>query len=249
MDRVYIGFDPAHPEAFAVCRDSVRRVWNGPIHGIWRAPLEDAGLYRRPTIINDGQLWDVISNAPMATEFAIARFFAPYLCGYEGFALFMDCDMLLSEDAPLKSLFLEAKRDTNKPVWCVKHRHEAPIAGNIGKMDGKAQTYYARKNWSSFMLINCAHVFIKEGFSLDRLNSQPGRVLHAFDGLAGEMIGELDPGWNWLVGVQPKPAPLYNTHHTLGGPWLDQFKDAPDADLWHKAYAEWIGEKSHDDNY
>lgn len=243
VDRVFIGFDPSHPEAFAVARESVRKIWTGPIHGIWRRPLEAAGLYTRPTTCPSGQLFDVISQAPMATEFAIARFFVPHLCGYKGFALFMDCDMFFSkEDMCLSELFWDALRDTNKSIWCVKHPQagEPASPGDFVKMDGKMQTFYARKNWSSFMLFNCEHIGCKEMFSLRNLNSLPGRDLHAFCGLNEADIGALDPGWNWLVGVQPKPEKLYNYHWTLGGPWLPEFADAPGAELWHKAYLDWI---------
>ena len=33
-----------------------------------------------------------------STEFAFSRFLVPFLCGFRGWALFMDCDMLVLDD-------------------------------------------------------------------------------------------------------------------------------------------------------
>ncbi len=257
---VFIGFDPPHPEAFAVCRDSLERLgFQGRIRPIWRQNLEAAQLYSRPTSRTDsGELFDHISGAAMTTEFAIARFFAPLLCSYRGLALFMDCDMLFSEYAPIGELFRMAALDPSKAVWCVKHPWQElqtkhmPTKGGYElpdiKMDGRRQSYYRRKNWSSFMLFNCAHPENRR-LDLAKLNGVPGRNLHAFDWLDDDMIGELEPGWNWLVGVQARPATLHNTHWTLGGPWLEKFKDAPAAEVWQTAYHQWIMGKAHGTNF
>ena len=37
-------------------------------------------------------------NALQSTEFSFSRFLTPYLCGYEGWAIFSDCDMLMLDD-------------------------------------------------------------------------------------------------------------------------------------------------------
>ena len=41
-----------------------------------------------------------------------------------------------------------------KAVYCVQHDYRPK---ERVKMDGKVQTTYPRKNWSSFMLFNCEH--------------------------------------------------------------------------------------------
>jgi hypothetical protein len=49
--------------------------------------------YYRQHETRDGRLWDVISDAPMATEFAISRFL-PIATRRAGWSVFMDCDFL-----------------------------------------------------------------------------------------------------------------------------------------------------------
>src|SRR3546814_2133559 len=89
----------------------------------------------------DGRLWDVISEVPMSTEHAIARFLVSHLAG-SGWALFTDGDVLAR--GKLARLF--ACADDRYAVMCVPHSHEPPEGE---KMAGKEQHRYARKKWSS----------------------------------------------------------------------------------------------------
>jgi hypothetical protein len=52
------------------------------------------------------------------------------------------------------------------------------------------------------MLFNCDHPSNKK-LTVEMINTLPGRDLHRFCWLEDDEIGELDPGWNWLVGEQP----------------------------------------------
>ena len=62
--------------------------------GLVLSDLERMGIYNRPWERRDnGQLWDVIKDAPMSTEFACSRFLTPILAK-TGWAVFMDCDIL-----------------------------------------------------------------------------------------------------------------------------------------------------------
>lgn len=192
-------------------------------------------LYRRSLerrFIDDAsdrvQLWDPISEAPMATEFAISRFLTPFLAGWKGWAIFLDCDFLaLRNPQRLVELL-----DPRFAVMCVQHRHE-PAPGV--KMDGQLQTLYARKNWSSLMAFNCEHPSNQE-LTLDLVNEAPGRDLHRFCWLRDEEIGALPQEWNWLVGhSDPHVVPSF-VHYTDGGPWLDAYADCDFA-------REWISEK------
>ncbi len=167
-----------------------------PIRGVVLDDLIKAGLYRRPieyraSAADKPIMWDVVSDAPMSTQHANARFLVPHLAG-SGWALFMDGDMLVRGN--LSRVFEDL--DYTKAVYCVQHRHE-PESGI--KMDGQAQTKYARKNWSSFIIFNCDHVANK-ALTLDVVNNTPGRDLHRLFWLADCDIGELSPKWNWLVG-------------------------------------------------
>lgn len=222
---IFIGYDSREAEAFSVARSSVksRLCQPVPIRGLVLRDLQNRGLYTRPTEMRGPQLWDVISDAPMATEFAISRFLVPALAK-RGWALFMDCDMMALADVS-KLLW---SLDPEKAVHCVKHVHE-PISTT--KMDGQLQTFYARKNWSSFMAINCEHP-ANQRLTVEMVNMVPGRDLHRFCWLEDDLIGELDPSWNFLVGhsdptIQPKII-----HWTNGGPWFQEHADAPFADIW-----------------
>lgn len=225
MNRsIYIGFDPREAEAFAVCRNSLRRYCrNIPVHGICLDDMRERGLYWRPTSTRDGRLWDDVSGAPMATEFAISRFLTPFMA-VGGWALFMDCDILARDD--ISALFQVA--DPTKAVMCVKHVH-TPTEGT--KMDGQLQTLYARKNWSSVMLFNCDHP-ANAALTVGLVNTVPGRDLHRFCWLEDDEIGAIDPAWNFLVGHSDPSIDPKLVHFTEGGPWFEGYRNVPYADEW-----------------
>jgi len=222
---IFIGYDAREAEAFNVCRASIRRRLTAPvpIRSLMLSDLRHRGLYRRPTEVRDSRLWDVISDAPMATEFAISRFLTPILAK-SGWALFMDCDMLALDN--LIRVFDLA--DPSKAVMCVKHVHE-PASGT--KMDGQLQTFYRRKNWSSFCLFNCEHP-ANAALTVDMVNTLPGRDLHAFSWLQDDQIGELDPGWNFLVGHTSRDVQPKMLHWTSGGPWFQEYAEVDFATDW-----------------
>ena len=228
---VYIGWDPRQVDAFRVCERSLKSHASIELN-TQRLALEDlraAGLYHRPTELREGYLWDCISEAPMSTEFAIARFFVPFLARQNGFdedwVLFCDCDFLWLED--IKMLLAEA--DSTKAICCVKHEQ---AVDERTKMDGQAQQSYARKNWSSLMLINLKHP-ANDALTPDLINRVPGRDLHRFCWLEDDQIGALSPDWNWLEGSSPeRSVPPRAVHFTRGGPWLRGWEHVAYADLW-----------------
>jgi len=227
MFPVYIGYDPREFGAFAVASAMAWRRGATTVRGLFLAHLGD--WYTRPTSWRDGQLWDDISAAPMSTEFAISRFLVPTI-QREGWAIFADCDMMFMSNFEDLAKYIEKEPD--KVIWCVKHKQE-PVVSR--KMGGAPQTSYPRKNWSSFMLMNCSHPVIKAAFSLERVNTVPGRELHRFEGIPDELIGELDPKWNWLVDepLLHPPSP-HVVHYTTGGPWLSEYRDVPYAPFWRE---------------
>jgi hypothetical protein len=183
------------------------------------ADLIQRGLYRRPIEDRHGVMWDVPSDAPMSTQHANARFLVPHLAK-DGWALFMDGDMLVRAD--LATLF--DSLDPAFAVYCVQHVH-APPPGL--KMDSQIQTRYARKNWSSFMVFNCEHP-ANRALTLDLVNTAPGRDLHRFCWLPDGAIGELGAEWNFLVpAVTPKVV-----HFTEGLPSMPGYEDALFAEEW-----------------
>lgn len=230
---IYVGFDPRETDAFAVAKHSILRRINLPIpvKGVVLTDLREGQLYTRPTSRRDGQLWDDISDAPMATEFACSRFLVPTLAK-SGWALFMDCDMLVRRD--IAKLFDLA--DPGKAVMVVKHHHEPPEG--VKKMDGQVQTRYARKNWSSVMLFNCDH-HANRALTVDLVNSVPGRDLHRFCWLEDHLIGELPPEWNYLVGHTKGVGDPAIVHFTDGIPSMDGYEDCEFADEWRAELRAW----------
>lgn len=229
---IWVGFDPREAAAYAVARHSIERHLHRPIrvNGLILEHLRADGLYRRPTTIKDGRLWDVISQAPMSTEFAISRFLVPHLAG-AGWALFLDADMLVRGD--LGRLFDIA--DPRYAVMCVKHQHEPELQL---KMDNQVQTRYPRKNWSSFLLFNCDHPG-NQRLTLEMIDTVPGRDLHRFCWLNDDEIGELDPKWNWLVGhSSPVNHPVV-VHFTDGYPALPGYEHVAFADEWRAELTRW----------
>lgn len=240
---IWIGYDDRESTAFAIAYHSIRQFdITTPIRGVVLKKLIEDGLYTRETrqrINGDGrfELVDVPSIAPdydgrLSTQHANARFLVPMLAK-TGWALFCDCDVMLLDD-PFK-LFLLA--DDSKALMVVHHDYEP---AETTKMDGQVQSKYARKNQSSVMLINCDHPANK-ALTIEAVNTLPGRDLHRFFWLDDDLIGELPPRWNYLVGVSklPKGETPALVHFTRGLPDMIGYENQEYADAWRamKPYA------------
>lgn len=228
--RVYIGWDPRETEAYAVAERSLKRHASIPVdvQPLIMSDLHSRGLYMRETETRDGRLWDTISGAPMATEFALTRFLAPHLAGYDGWALFCDSDFLFRADVAELLDYC----DDRFALFCAQHQHE-PV--EAVKMDGQRQTSYLRKNWSSFVLWNCAH--LKHAGQVERVNRWPGLWLHQFRWLEQADIGALPLAWNWLEGVSDPRIEPKAVHFTRGVPNMPGYEYAAYADEWRAALA------------
>lgn len=230
---IYLGFDPREADAFAVAKSSIRRhvPWAISVRGLVLSDLRERGLYSRPTSRREGRLWDDLSDAPMSTEFACSRFLVPFLANGGWCAIFMDSDMLVRAriDRVIELL------DRDKAVTVVKHRFDPPEGL---KMDGQAQTRYARKNWSSFMVWNLAHPANRR-LTLEMVNTLPGRDLHRFCWLEDNEIGELGPEWNWLVGHSDPSVDPKVVHFTEGLPSMAGHENDPYADEWRAELYRW----------
>lgn len=231
MKRVFIGFDCRMPTAYSVAVRSLLTHAKEPvdISALLLPHFRGARLYDRPTSLKSGVMFDEISQAPMSTEFAISRFLVPHLCNYEGWAVFCDSDFMFFDD--IENVF--ALADDKYAVMCVPHTYDVP-AGT--KMDGQVQTSYGRKNWSSFMLFNCAHPANKF-LTPASVNAHPGRDLHRFCWLEDSQIGALPEAWNWLEGHSSPAISPKAVHFTRGTPDMPGYENVPYADIWN-AYAK-----------
>ena len=170
-------------------------------------------------------------NNLSSTEFSFSRFIIPHLMNYQGWALFMDCDMLMFEDiAELWRL-----RDDKYAVQVCKHDYTPK---NEKKFLGQTQTVYPKKNWSSFMLMNCKKCTT---LTPDYVNKASGLELHQFKWLPNDdAIGKLDLEWNWLVGEYDYNPDAKNVHWTLGGPYFEDYARSDYADEWFDIYYDTI---------
>lgn len=212
MNRVFVGYDSREDVAYQVLRYSLRKHASAP-------------LDIRPLILKD---LDLRREDPLAsTEFTYSRFLVPHLCGYQGLAVFMDCDMVCPAD--MNEIFSLDMSD----YWLrvVKHDHKPTSAV---KMDGKPQTQYPRKNWSSFMLLNCEKLTL---WTREAVQTKPPRWLHRFEDIPDERIGDIPATWNVLDRYD---ADTKLIHYTEGGPWFEQYKDHPYGDIWLGYYREYL---------
>lgn len=236
--KVFVGFDGREKDAYLVAAHTLRKHASIQIEvePLVLEQLRWKRLYNRPHEMRDGRVWDAISRAPMATEFALTRFLVPHLVGYRGWALFVDCDFLFRAD--VAELFALAN-----PAFAVQVVKRTQQALDCRKMDGQLQTNYARKNWSSCMLLNCAHD--AHAGTLERVNRWRGLWLHQFRHLQeAEDIGDLPLEWNWLEGIDRPLEPTAShkgpkaVHFTRGIPSMPGYEDSAYADEWRAALAE-----------
>ena len=214
--RVFVGWDSREDIAYQVCRHSLLRHASVPVTvtPLRQPDLRAQELYARP------------ADPLAATEFTYTRFLVPHLADYRGWALYCDCDFLWRAD--IAALF--ALADDRYGAMCVHHDHRPP---ETMKMDGKTQTLYPRKNWSSLILYNCDHPATR-ALTPDVVNRETGAYLHRFHWLADAAIGALPETWNWLEGWCAKPVSDDPNviHYTRGGPWFETWRQVDYADLW-----------------
>ena len=183
MVRVFIGFDPRETIAFHVLSQSIHARASQPVS---ITPIMLSQLKLLMTRERDSL---------QSTDFSFSRFLTPHLCDYKGWAVFMDCDMLVLDDI----VNLWNLRDDSYAVQVVKHNH---IPKEDTKFLSAPQTRYEKKNWSSVMLLNCSKC---KALTPEYVNSASGLELHRFHWLDGDhLIGDIPHAWNHLVAYDPR---------------------------------------------
>lgn len=220
MFRIFIGFDPRETVAYHVAAHSILRRSSIPV-SITPLRRESLPMLKRPRGEHD------------STEFAISRFLVPYLCKYDGYALFMDCDMIcLTDIADLEIIAMTQMILQDHAVSVVKHDYTPKESTKFLK---QKQTKYARKNWSSVMLFNNNQC---KDLRAEYVNEAPGLDLHQFAWLPDEKIGTLNSEWNVLVGEENQPnwTDAKIMHFTKGTPCFPSYNAGPEAGLWQSEY-------------
>jgi len=177
---VYVGWDSREDIAYQVCEHSIYS----------HSSQAEVKPLNQEQLRKDKWYWRELDKLA-STEFTFTRFLIPALENYKGWALFCDSDIIFTRD--VKELFDCA--DDKYAVMCVKHDYTPK---SKVKFLNQVQTVYPKKNWSSFMLMNCKKCTT---LTPDYVNKASGLELHQFKWLESEdLIGDLPLEWNWLAG-------------------------------------------------
>ena len=210
MLKICIGYDPREAVAYHVLCHSILRQASKPVSFI---PINKRLLPEFDRGIEDG-----------STEFSFSRFLTPYLCGYQGQSIFMDCDMLVRGDIYDILNYCDLSHD----VFVVKHDYTPK---DSVKFLGNAQSPYPKKNWSSVMVFNNFMQPVKK-LTPEVVSVQSGAYLHQFQWTKEERIGELPKEFNHLVGEYPKNDEARIIHFTLGTPCFKGYQNQEWSDEW-----------------
>jgi hypothetical protein len=197
MLRVFIGRDPRQPIAYNVLADSIIRHASVPV-SITALSLKALPIKRRGL-----------------TEFTFSRFLVPYLCGFEGIALFLDADMVVTSD--IAELFAQANGADSVQV----NRNQA------------------RFEWPSAMLFNCQQCRTLTPEYIDNQSNQ------LFDFGWAKSIGEFSSDWNKCVGYAPSGIDAKLYHFTKGIPVWRETRGNTEDTVFHEAYKHMLHTVSH----
>ena len=220
MIKIFICYDPREKIAYHTLVQSIIENSSEPVSITPIAKNHLGNIYKRTRSVKE------------STEFSLTRFLTPCLSGFEGWSIFMDCDMIVTSD--IKALW--DLKDDQYAVMCVKHDY---TPSSERKFLDQIQTVYPKKNWSSVMLFNNAKC---TSLTPEVVQHEDGLFLHQFKWLESEdLIGEIPHTWNFLVGEEEKLAngKLPDLiHYTLGGPYFEDYKGCDYEEVWGKYKTE-----------
>jgi hypothetical protein len=193
--RAFIGYDQRQPVAFNIAQASIWRHCSRPVSitplVLSTLPIERRGL----------------------TEFSMSRYLVPWLCGFEGHALFIDGDTLCMGD------IAELPWDSEHAVSVVMH----------DRVRKNGQDVDVRFERPSVMLFNNAKCraltpeYVQTG--------TPQKLDWA------ESIGDLPREWNYLVGYDSGGGGKL-AHFTMGLPCFPETANDEYAAEWRET-AQW----------
>lgn len=208
---IFLGYDPNESIAYHVCANSIIRHATQPVSII---PLALNTLSEYTETHQDG-----------SNQFIYSRFLVPHLMNYNGWAIFMDGDMIVNEDITQ----LWNLREDDKDVMVVKHDYKTKASE---KYLGAKNEDYPCKNWSSVILWNCGS-YPNRKLTPEFVQKATGAQLHRFTWLDDSRIGELPLEWNWLDLEYDTNPDAKLIHYTLGIPAFKEYATGGMADLWH----------------
>jgi lipopolysaccharide biosynthesis glycosyltransferase len=209
---IFVGYDPREAVAYHTCVNSIIRHASQPVAII---PLA-------LNLFNDY----TETHGDNSNHFVYTRFLVPHLMSYNGWAIFIDGDMIVRDDI----IKLWNLQEGNKDVMVVKHDYKTRMTE---KYLGAKNEDYPRKNWSSVILWNCGS-WPNRKLTPEFVQSQPGSYLHRFSWIDNERIGALPIEWNWLPDEFGPNLDAKLLHYTLGTPCFHEFADTPQSEEWHR---------------
>lgn len=220
--RIFIGYDQREKVAYHVLAHSILKRSSVPV-SITPVARQNMPFYKRER----GEF--------ESTEFSITRFLVPALCDFQGYAVFMDSDMLCLGDVAEFANYMTLMDHYGTAVRVVKHQYSPQEST---KFLGQPQTKYERKNWSSVMLFNNR---LCDRLTIDYVQSAHGLDLHQFKWTRDDRIQNLPREWNWLV-----DEPGYDKgipkllHYTKGTPCFTDYANCAWSNEWHAERADML---------
>lgn len=182
---IFIGYDDRQAISYNVCQFSLIQRASFPL-SITPLILEQLPLRRRGL-----------------TPFTYSRFLVPFIKNYEGWALFMDSDIIAQDDIC--------------DLWQYCDPHKAVIVAEGVKEFERA----------AVMLFNCGHIDNK---ILTPNMIESGEGFHQIKWTKN--IGFFPERWNHCVGyAKPRPDPGL-VHYTMGVPAFAETADCEHQDKW-----------------
>lgn len=189
--RVFIGYDPRQIASYTVCQHSLMKSSKVPLAitplVLETLPLKRVGL----------------------TPFTFSRFLVPWLCDFQGRALFMDVDTMVRGD--VGELFDMC--DDTHALWVSKNK--------------------IRFEWASVMMFNNVACKILSPEYIETANG-----LHTIDWVSDKLVGSLPGGWNHLVGYDEPNKKAKLVHFTQGVPNYPEMVGTEYSDEWQALQRE-----------
>ena len=195
--RIFVGYDERQAVSYTTLQHSILETASRPV-SVTPLILKTLPITRRGL-----------------TPFTFSRFLVPWLCHYEGHALFMDADMFLVSDICEMTQYFDDD-------------HAVSVVRSIAQFEQ-----------SSVMLFNNAHprnrVLTPEFIQHTEDN------LHGLCWLNDAEIGEMDGKWNQLVGYQACQGVDGNLHFTMGVPAFPETSTSEFGQIWTDCARRAIG--------
>lgn len=206
MLPIFIGFDHRQPISYNVLQHSILSRASKPV-SITPLCLNTLSITRTGL-----------------TPFTFSRYLVPWLMGYQGWALFMDSDVLVLGD--VAELFdctprFPQKDGEPRVGWS---GYAAMVSKNVKQFE-----------WASVMLWNCGHPANKTltpEWIEDEANN-PAKFGWLEGGAKSDLIGDFPREWNHLVGYDPPRTDAKLVHYTMGIPPYPETNMCEYAKEWH----------------